>query len=95
MKGAWRADAAEAVRVLFWDTHCAVVGVVALVMRLRRELMSAIHVGTKHVKKMKSHKPICGLVNQSSALSHSTLKFDVFSYNQFGSWVRPAMKCFT
>lgn len=64
-------------------------------MRLQRELMSAIHVGTKHVKKMKSHKPICGLVNQRSALSHSTLKFDVFSYNQFGSWVRPAMKCFT
>ena len=70
MKGAWRADAAEAVRVLFWDAHSAVGVVVALVMRLQRELMSAVHVATKHVKKMKRRKLICDSVNLSSARSH-------------------------
>ena len=72
MKGAWRADAAEAVRVLFWDAHCAVVVVVAPVMRLQRELMPAVHVATKRVKKMKSPKLICDLVNLSGARLHGT-----------------------
>lgn len=48
MKGAWGADAAEAVRVLFWDAHCAVGVVVDLVMRLQRELMSSVHGATEH-----------------------------------------------
>lgn len=88
MNGACRADAAEAVRVLFWDTRCAVVGVVAPVMRLRRELMSAIRDAAKHVK---SRTPICGLLSSSSALLDGTQKLAAFSHNQFGGWLRPVL----
>lgn len=88
MNAACRADAAEAVRVLFWDTRCAVIGVVAPVMRLQRELMSAIRDAAKHVK---SRTPICGLLSSSSAMLHGTQKLAAFSHNQFGGWLRPVL----